>query len=188
MVWIVGLSQISGLPAGLTLFSPYHGHCRKKSENRMTKKTGKPLSEGAGWGQHSFSSHIFSPNPSSYQKVIFFFSLYASPLGLRNHSHPCIFIHFYPVFFFFFSHQVPDRSGCRDLVWLSPSEQLQDIAKWGLGPFSRLQGQLPLVYFSNNPQNTEQTKIMAPNKRITFNIRLVLCEKFVYSSFKMLLK
>ncbi len=153
-------------------------------KNRRTKKTGKPLSEGAGWGQHSSSSHIFSPNPSFYQKICWCFLFLFMYLSTWFEE-PFSPLYFHTLFFPL-SRQVPDQSGCRDLVWWSPSEQLQDIAKLGLGPVSRLQGQLPLVYFSNNPRNTEQTKITAPNKWINFNIRLVLCERIVNSGFKML--
>lgn len=60
---------------------------------------------------------------------------------------------FYFHFLFLFSHPVPNQSERRDLVWWSLSEQLQD----------RLQGQLPLAYISNKPQNTEQAKSTAPN-------------------------
>lgn len=57
-----------------------------------------------------------------------------------------------------FSHRVQDQSVHRDLAWWSPSEQLQDTHTHTT---HRLQGQLAPLHFSNNPLNTDQTKITA---------------------------
>ena len=53
-------------------------------------------------------------------------SLCLPPLGVWEPFSP-LYFHSY-----IFSLPAPDQSGCRDLVWWSPSDQLQDTEKWGL--------------------------------------------------------